>query len=218
MLEHIESLLRAVMEFILRHAIIFWACVVANLLGVVIGGWFWYGDMLMASPVWAWFFIPDCPLAALLGTIGLFGLRYGRRWNFFYAVVAFAGMKYGVWTVAYWLSAWSIAGLSPDPLVLGVEVMLFVTHIGLFIAGLLFVPSIAPLSAGARVGVIGIFVASILVDYGLGYHPPLGPVPEPFALAVALVMTFVLASGLMFLPNTRPRPRVKRAEYVGMPE
>ena len=68
-----EQLLRWTLNTILRNPLLFWAAVIANLLGTVIGGAVWYGPMILSSPIWALPFIPDCPLAALLGTIALAG-------------------------------------------------------------------------------------------------------------------------------------------------
>lgn len=216
MWREINRLLRMTMQFILDNPLIFWACVGANLVGAVVGGWFWYGPMLLRSPWWALPFIPDCPLAALLGSIGLLALRYGRRWNWFFALTAFACIKYGLWTVAYWLNAWTVDGFRGDP----IEVMLFVSHIGLLCEGLLFIPYIAPLRVLSRLSVIGVFVLSIFVDYGLGFYPPLGPVDRDFAMWTAIVLTAMLGAGLLALPAQQQRyvPRVKTSETMGLAE
>jgi uncharacterized membrane protein YpjA len=204
MLKELESWLRWTMDSILRWPLLFWGCVIANLVGTVFGVIVWYGPMLQASPLWTFPFIPDCPLAALLGSIGLLALRGRRRWSFFYALVAFACIKYGVWTVAYWLREWSVGGFYGDPM----EVVLFITHIGLLIEGLLFVPHIGPLSPVGRAGVIGWFALSIYVDYGLGFHPPLGAVTVTFAATTAIVMTLLCGVGLLLLPYRESPPVV----------
>ncbi len=193
----VERVLHWTLQTILRWPLIFWFCFVANLVGVVFGGVFWYGPLLLDSPWWAWPFIPDCPLAALLGSVALLGVRANRPWWFFYALVAFAGMKYGAWTVAFWLRFWSTWG-AVDIL----SLVLFVTHIGLFIEGLLFVPYAYPLSLAGRVLVIGVFALSVGVDYGLGYHPPLGGyVTVEFAFWLAAVLTLLCGVGLLLLPR-----------------
>jgi uncharacterized membrane protein YpjA len=215
MLAFVERLLRGTMDFILRWPVIFWTCFVANLIGAVFGSIFWYGPMLLDSPLWALPFIPDCPLAALLGSIALLGLHWGRQWSFFYTLTAFACIKYGLWTVAYWLNAWTTAGFYGDP----IEVMLFVVHIGLFIEGLLFVPHYGLLSFGKRLLVIGVFVLSMVVDYVLGYHPPLGPVDVNFAAGMAILLTTLLGAGLLLLPyQHRARPSVKQTSTMGLAE
>ncbi len=202
-----ERLLRWILDIILRQPLLFWTCMIANLLGAVIGGLWWYGPMLWESPLWALPFIPDCPLAALVGSIALLGLRAGKRWSFFYALVAFACMKYGIWTISFWLRQWSITGQA-----FPIEVLMVVTHIGLFIEGLLFVPRIGPLSFPKRLAVIGWFALSIFVDYGLGYYPPLASHVTPtFAFWLAIVLTALLGVGLLLLPRSAPRTAVQPA-------
>lgn len=208
--------LRAVMAWIIQNPLVFWVCFTANLIGAVVGGWFWYGPMLVAAPLWALPFIPDCPLAALLGSIGLIGLKMRRTWSFFYALTAFACIKYGLWTIAYWLNAWAVDGFTGNP----IELMLFVSHIGLLIEGLLFIPFIGTLSGLQRLGVVGVFALSIFVDYGRGYHPPLGPVAADFAMWTAIVLTGLLAVGLFLLPNRWQKrlPQLKQTETMGLAE
>jgi uncharacterized membrane protein YpjA len=213
-----EGLVRGTMQFILRWPLIFWSCVIANLFGTVVGGWLWYGPMLQVAPLWALPFIPDCPLGSLLGTVGLLALRFRRQWSWFYALTAFACMKYGAWTVIYWLRAWSIAGFSPDIFQTSIEMMLFVTHIGLFIEGMLFVPFIGRLSLPGRLGVIAFFLLSIYVDYGLGWHPPLGPVSPAFVGWLAVLLTALLSVGLLLLPARQSHPRAAPAPYAGLAE
>lgn len=202
-----ERLLRWTMTTILRWPLLFWGCVGANLVGAVVGGLIWYGPMLWQSPFWALPFIPDCPLAALVGSVALLGLRAGRRWHWFYAFVAFACMKYGAWTIAFWLRHWSTGGMI-EP----VSALMFITHIGLFIEGLLFVPFIGPLALLKRLAVIGWFVLSIGVDYGLSayatasygfpFHPPLTPtVSVDFVFWTAAGLTALLGLGLLLLPR-----------------
>lgn len=198
----IESLLRWTLGLVLRNPLFFWGAVVANLLGAVIGGVVWYGPMIAASPIWALPFIPDCPLAALLGTVALFGLRAGRPWRAFYALTAFFCVKYGLWTIFFWLRQWTASGVA-----LPVEIMLFVTHIGLLCEGLLLVPHIGRLSLPARMWVIAWFALSVFVDYGLGFHPPLtSHVTREFIFGLAAALTAVCGAGLLLLPREDREP------------
>jgi uncharacterized membrane protein YpjA len=214
MVGYLNRVLYATMEFILRNPLIFAACVGANLVGAIIGGWFWYGPMLLVAPLWTVPFIPDCPLAALLGALGLLALRAGRQWRWFYALVAFACIKYGAWTIVFWLRQWSGAGEAAP-----IEIMLFVTHIGLLIEGLLFVPYLSPLGLWPRLSVIGWFVLSLFVDYVLDFYPPLSPfVSESFVMWLAIVLTGALSFGLLLLPYQVRRERVKYSSYMGMAE
>lgn len=191
-----ERLLQRVLDTIVRTPLLLWGCVVANLVGVGFGLIVWYGPMLLKSPAWAFPFIPDCPLAALLGTVALLGVWANRRWTLFYALTAFACMKYGAWTLGFWLHYWSeTAYFSP------LSLLMFVTHIGLSIEGLLFVVHIRPLSLPGRLFIVAWFALSVYVDYGLGYSPPLGGhVPVAFAFWLALGLTALLGLGLLMLP------------------
>jgi uncharacterized membrane protein YpjA len=187
------------------NALIFWACMAANAVGVIWGGWVWYGPQLASSPWWAWFFIPDCPAAALYASIALIGMRYGRSVPWFNAFAAFACIKYGLWTLAFWSRHWVTVGAF-EPL----EVMLFVSHIGLTAEGILIATRMGRVSLPARLAVIGVFALSIWVDYGLGFHPPLTfAVPMTFALWTATALTTLLGAALLLLPSValeRPQP------------
>ncbi|NJK81078.1 MAG: DUF1405 domain-containing protein [Chloroflexaceae bacterium] len=196
MVDTLLQTFRATLEGVLRNALLFWAILIANLLGVVGGFIFWYGPMLMVVPLWTYPFVPDCPLAALLFSIAFVGLKYRQRWHWFYALTAFACIKYGLWTVAYWTQDWTHGG-AVDP----VSVAMFVTHVGLFIEGLLLLPLVVPVGVVGRGAVLGWYALSVFVDYALRYHPPLGPFVEPsFALGLAATLTTVLGLGLLLLP------------------
>lgn len=193
-------LIRATLDFILGNPLVFWAAMTANLLGAVVGTVWWYGPMLLQSPLWAYPFIPDCPLAAFVATVAFFGLRAGKRWTFFNALVAFGCIKYGLWTQAFWLKHWSAGGLI-EPISIG----LFITHIGLFCEGVLLLTTIAPLGLAGRLGVTGWYLLSILVDYGLGYYPPLTPqVPVEYAFGVASALVALISLVLFLLPRSQP--------------
>jgi uncharacterized membrane protein YpjA len=204
----ISGLLRWTLQFILRHPLIFWTCVVSNTIGAVVGTIWWYGPMLQQSPLWAYPFIPDCPLAAAGGTVALLGLRAGKRWPFVYALVAFACIKYGLWTLAFWARHWIGSGE-----ILPIQVMLFVSHMGLLAEGLLFVPRIGSLSLPKRWWEIAWFAVSVFVDYTLNYHPPLGGtvVTREFVFAVAAGLTMLLSAGLLLLPRHEVRSAAPQA-------
>jgi uncharacterized membrane protein YpjA len=190
-------LLRWTYDLITGNPWLFWAAMATNAVGVVWGGWIWYGPMLAQAPIWAWLFIPDCPAAALWATIAFLLIRYGREQRWFTAFAAFGSIKYGLWTMAFWLQHWSIAG-SVQPL----ELMLFVSHIGLTCEGLLLATRILPLSLPARLGVIGFYALSIYIDYGWGFFPPLTyAVSETFVFWLALGLTTMIGSGLLLLPG-----------------
>jgi uncharacterized membrane protein YpjA len=190
-------------RFINGNALIFWACMAANAVGVIWGGWVWYGPQLASSPWWAWFFIPDCPAAALYASIALISMRYGRSIPWFNAFAAFACIKYGLWTLAFWARHWAeVRAFEP------LEFMLFVAHIGLTAEGVLIATRMGRVSLPARLAVIGVFALSIWVDYGLGFHPPLTyAVPVGFALWTAIVLTTGLGAALLLMPVVKSERR-----------
>ncbi len=195
-------LLDRTLQFILERPLLFWICIVANGVGVVWGGWIWYGPQLSTSPLWAWPFIPDCPEAALFASLALIGLFYGRSWGWFNAFAAFASVKYGLWTIAFWLLHWSQVGFVDGywPM----EMMLFVSHIGLAGEGLLLMTRVGSLKLPTRLAILGWFVLSIGVDYGLGHHPQLTyAVPVSFALGSATLLTALLGLFLLLAPRMR---------------
>ncbi len=99
----------------------------------------------------------------------------------------------------FWLKHWSVAGFA-DP-EFPMELMLFVSHMGLTAEGVLLATRIGPLATPLRLGVIGWFALSIFVDYGLGYHPPLTyAVPEAYIFWVATALTTLLGVALLLLP------------------
>jgi uncharacterized membrane protein YpjA len=191
-----EWLIRWILDILMRVPFLFWICVTTNLIGSILGTIFWYGPMLLTSPVWALPFIPDCPLAALLATIALFGIRSKKRWAFLYTLTTFACIKYGIWTILFWVRQWVGSG---EITLMGF--ILFVSHIGLFVEGMLFVPHMGTISLLKRILLISWFGLSIFVDYGLGYDPGMAShVPRSFAFLVAFVLTATLGTGLLLMP------------------
>jgi uncharacterized membrane protein YpjA len=207
-------LLRMTLDFLLGQSVLFWGCIVANVLGAVIGGVFWYGPQIAAAPIWAYPFIPDCPLAALVASIALIAIRAGKRWPFFNALVAFGCVKYGLWTLAFWLRHW-LAGGAIEPVSLG----LFVTHMGLIAEGLLIAFYALPISLPKRLVVVGWYMLSIFVDYGQHFHPPLTAfVPVEYVFWVATSLTVVLGTALMALPaegRMQSHPKGSRRKVEG---
>src|SRR3954453_9835489 len=57
--------------------------VVLDLAAYFAGLIFWYGSVMTdpATPMWAWPFIPDCPLFGLLGGLGLLMVIARSRWS-----------------------------------------------------------------------------------------------------------------------------------------
>jgi len=83
--------------------------VVLDLAAYFAGLMFWYGNVMTdpATPMWAWPFIPDCPLFGLLGGLGLLMVIAQRRWT---AVAQEQGQRL-MWiaaliALAVWLSTY----------------------------------------------------------------------------------------------------------------
>ncbi|WP_129626754.1 DUF1405 domain-containing protein [Candidatus Oscillochloris fontis] len=185
---------------ITKNRYLFWFCMLVNVVGVVWGGVVWYGPMMLESPLWAWPFIPDCPEAALWATLAFIWLRFGRAPGWFTAFAAFSSIKYGLWTLFFWGKHWSVAGFA-DPEVL-MEMMLFVSHIGLTCEGILLARQMTPIPLLQRLGVVAWFLASVAIDYGLGYFPPLTyAVPQAYAFTIATSLTGLLGFALFLLPQ-----------------
>lgn len=117
-------------------------------------------------------------------------------------------MKYGLWTLAFWSRHW-LAGGEIEPLSAG----LFITHMGLFAEGLLIALYALPLNLSRRVAVIGWYLLSIVMDYALGFHPPLTNfVPLEYVFWVATGLTMVLGIALLALPYSQPTLVTRSAE------
>lgn len=189
-------LLNWTLDTILRNRLLFWACVLTNLGGALYGIFVWYRPMLEVVPAWTWPFVPVCPLAALAGTVALLAERYQLGWRWFYALTAIACIKWGMWTLAFWSYHWLMSGqIQP------MEIALFVAHIGLICEGVLFSTRIGRLSLGWRAAVIGWFVLSFVIHYGLGYHPPLTAyVSESYVFWWSVVLLVPLCGALMVWP------------------
>lgn len=205
-----ETTFYLTLKAVIERPLLFWAVIIANLIGAVVGGIYWYGPMLVETPFLFLPFVPDCPLAALLFALALVAIRFNRPWYLFYTFTAFACMKYGLWTVGYWMRDWS-AGGPVDP----ISLMLFVSHIGLFVQGMLLIPYATRTGLIGRAAVFLWYALSVYVDYGWRYHPPLGPhVTQSYAMWMAIGWTALLGTGLLLLPRRKASPALAAS---GMP-
>ncbi len=74
------GLLIRFLQRLLCHPLILAAVLTADTLGFVWGLIYWYGRQLPGTPVWAWPFVPDCPLFGLVGGLALL-LMIAREWS-----------------------------------------------------------------------------------------------------------------------------------------
>jgi uncharacterized membrane protein YpjA len=190
-----DGMLRWVFRQLNAVPALFWLAMGADLLGFVVGGVIWYGPQLAAAPLWAWLFIPDCPLAALYGMIAFIRLRQGKPGDWFTTLAAVSSLKYGVWTVLFWGTKWAATG-DYQPL----EIGLVVTHIALAGQGAMLLPWLTPVRTRVRMLVVGWLALSVVVDYGFGHHPGLvAPITPALAGSWAAVLTVLLAAVLLLV-------------------
>ena len=206
------NFIRALSDWGIRSPAVAWGAFLACAFAFVFGTAGWYGRFFgeVQAPLWAYPFIPDCPLAALLFGAAVLLMHLGRRSNLLNQLAAVFCVKYGVWTMTFWALYWAITGdVEPSSLFSGP--VMFVTHFGLTIMGLLLLQYVQP-SVRDSALVLAWFVLSDLVDYapiaagrlgGYGYYPPLPWINgDPTALVPAMminavVMTWLVGGGLL---------------------
>lgn len=190
-----EWALRRLMAFINEVPVIFWACMLADLLGFVVGAVIWYGPQLLQAPWWAWPFIPDCPLAGLFGMIAFIRLRQGAAPDWFTALASLSCIKYGVWTVLFWGTKWMNTGEY-----LPLEVALVIVHVALAGQGLLLLPALLEVPLSMRFVAVAWLALSVFVDYTFGHHPALvASVSPSMAGSWAATITALLALAMWML-------------------
>ena len=197
--------IRLISNQVIHEPFLAYSLVIANTLGFFIGTVFWYGQFFVEfnPPLWAYPFIPDCPLAAGVFAVALFLLHRDKSNNLLNQFAAVFNIKYGTWTMSFWLLYWARTGDYDF-----VSVLMFVTHLGLTIQGLLILQYLHKPSLRDSLIVLIWFVTSDLVDYmpiaasrdGYGWYPPLplGIMLVPLMRTHAIVMTWLL-DGLMLL-------------------
>jgi uncharacterized membrane protein YpjA len=217
--------IRTVSDWVVREPVLAYGLAFANLIGFFIGTVFWYGDFFISfkPPLWTYPFIPDCPLAAGVFAVALIQLHRVKSNNFLNQLAAVFNIKYGTWTMTFWLLYWARTGDYDF-----VSVLMFVTHLGLTIQGLLIMQYLHKPSLRDTLIVLAWFVASDLVDYapiapgrdGYGWYPPLplGTQLVPAMMLHAIGMTWFL-NGIMLIrglvqrakgQNLRPEVRAGR--------
>lgn len=196
-----DDVLRRIMHIIMTIPAIFWICMIGDLIGFIAGGVIWYGPQLSRSPWWAWPFIPDCPLAALLGMIAYMRLRANQPADWFTALASLSCIKYGIWTVLFWSTKWAATGEY-----LPLEIGLVVVHLAMMAQGLLLWPALTSVAMPMRFVAVTWLALSIVVDYGLGYHPALVPQVTPMQAGTwAVVLTVMLGVAMALLHDTADR-------------
>jgi len=196
-----EDILRRLYGIITGIPLIFWACVFFDVLGFVVGTAIWYGPQLQRAPWWAWLFIPDCPLAALLAIVAYLRLRYGYAPDWFTALASVSCIKYGIWTVIFWGTKWAATGEY-----LPIEIGLVVVHLALMFQGVLLWPVLTAVPVPMRLMAVAWLALSVYVDYGHGFHPALDPSITPMQAGSWAAGLTVLLGIAMALLVYRPTP------------
>lgn len=143
----------------------------------IVFGILWLSTYLpAASTGWA---VQRAMLALCSWSLLLFGLSFGLsfgaqgafpRWLLL--ITALGSIKYGIWTVTAWALFWKNTALYMGaPMLTPESLFMTLTHIGMIVQGLFLLTYFTP----SRSAVLAAFVwlgLSDVVDYALGYHPP----------------------------------------------
>ena len=198
------KVIRSLSDWVVRESWLAYGLASANFLGFFVGTVFWYGDFFAQAnpPLWAYPFIPDCPLAAGMFGVALVLLHRGKSNNLVNQLAAVFSIKYGTWTMTFWLLYWARTGDYNF-----VSLLMFATHLGLTIEGLLILQYLHKPNLRDTLIAFAWFIASDFVDYapiapgrdGYGWYPPLplGDELVPPMMAHAIVMTWLLDSILL---------------------
>lgn len=209
------KLIRSLSDWVIREPLLAYGLAIANFAGFVIGTVFWYGDFFNTyrPPLWTYPFIPDCPLAAGIFGAAIIVLHRNKSNNLLNQLAAVFNIKYGAWTMTFWLLYWSRTG-DYDP----VSLLMFFTHLGLTMQGLLILQYLHKPSLRDSLVVLGWFALSDVVDYapiapsrdGYGWYPPLplGDQLVPAMMAHAIGMTWLL-NGILVVRAVLGRIRAR---------
>ena len=204
-----NSLANRVRAF-LSIPVVEWGLVVINLFGFVIGAIYWYGPQLRQVPPLLWPWLVDSPLSVLGFAVALPWIRR-RPHDWWARLVAtwsvMSNVKYGLWTVLFWLLWWR----GPGYFTLESVSMTF-THSVMVLMGLslllFYRPSVAHVVlAGAW------FAFNDYLDYWGGIAPTVPPGVDLRLLQWEQVfVTALLVLGLLAIARREtPTPS---AEYV----
>jgi uncharacterized membrane protein YpjA len=213
--------IRKLTDWVIREPLLAYGLALGNFIGFFVGTIFWYGEFFATAnpPLWAYPFIPDCPLAAGVFGVALLLLHWGKSNNLVNQLAAVFNIKYGTWTMTFWLLYWSRTG---DYNL--VSLLMFTTHLGLTLEGLSMFLYLHKPSLRDTLIVLAWFVASDFVDYapiapgrdGYGWYPPLplGDELVPPMMAHAIVMTWLL-NGILLVRVMVSKIKGRRADSLG---
>ncbi len=173
-----------------------WALLVINLLGSLYG-FYWYWPQLSQTPPSRWFIVPDSPGATFLFSIWLAFRLAGADWRspgmqVLGAVAFVSNMKYGLWTATVLPQAGFKYGWEFE------FVHLTLSHLGMWVQGLLFARHYPPGPAPAALALAWMVVQDA-VDYRLWMTHPTLPYQAEFGFARGVAMALSLLWGLFLL-------------------
>lgn len=193
-----SSITTPLLRFITDRPRVMTALILVNLAGAVYG-FYWYKEQLSVTPWHLWVFTPECPIQALLFAVVLSLRLRGRSYNLLNTVTFLGLIKYGAWTVLI-LGYHHLTGGVLTLLQWG----LLVSHAGMVIQGLVFLPLIRPRAVLALVPLW--FGAMDFLDYAVGIHPTL-PGPGQFNVALAFAAAGTLFTALYLAHRAARRIR-----------
>lgn len=212
-----RGIIRKWSDIIVHTPLLVYSLAGMNIAGFFIGTIFWYGDFIRASnpPLWAYPFIPDSPLSTLLFGTALILLHRRRPNDLLNRFAIVYNVKYGTWTMLFWTLYWARTG----DLNL-VSLLMFATHFGMAIEGLLLFQYLDRTSLRNSLVVLVWMVLHDVIDYapvaqgrdGYGWYPPLplGTSLVPAMMTHAVFMTGLLGAALFIQSMLRSRITVAR--------
>lgn len=180
-----------------------------NLLGAVYG-FYWYKDQLSVTPPLSWIIVADSPLACVYLAIAQAGWLRGRRYPLFEGLGYLGMMVYGFWTT-FVLILWGASGGQ----VLFADYMLILSHVGMFLEGLVCLLGRSTEYWAAAAAAAWFFMDHYF-DYFHGFHPAF-PNTERIALVrdVTLAVTAVLTAVILLAIGRRRRNSADQYSSTG---
>ena len=179
------------------------AIIVINIAGSVVG-LFYYWDQLVSASPFAWVFIPDCPLYTMLVAVVLAVYASTKRSSDLINFITAVGLaKYGTWTVVVVLG-FSAFYFSIDSTLYTVLVLMHIAMAAEFILPLLLIRQLK-----FRVPAVALvwFLANDFADYFLGTHPPVptSDISQIAAFTFLLTPLFIIIAycATRFLNNSK---------------
>lgn len=179
------------------------AIIVINIAGSVVG-LFYYWDQLVSASPFAWVFIPDCPLYTMLVAVVLAVYASTKRSSDLINFITAVGLaKYGTWTVVVVLG-FSAFYFSIDSSLYTVLVLMHIAMAAEFILPLLLIRQLK-----FRVPAVALvwFLANDFADYFLGTHPPVptSDISQIAAFTFLLTPLFIIIAycATRFLNNSK---------------